>query len=97
MGTRRTMLSSLNLFVALLAIAKAKKVFPVDDQGKPLPGALRTIYVDPEHLWTNRDYYRNGYPQLNTAVNRVLNRVSANESTWDGHRILRLRTFHVVK
>ncbi|KAJ3050420.1 hypothetical protein HK097_008616 [Rhizophlyctis rosea] len=66
--------STLTLFTALLCLANAQKVYPVDNQGNPLPGSLRTVYIDAEHLWTNRDYYRNGYPQLNTAVNRVLNR-----------------------
>ncbi|KAJ3034400.1 hypothetical protein HDV00_005056 [Rhizophlyctis rosea] len=83
MKVHKAILQLLSLLAVLPCLVTAQKYFPVDDQGNPVAGALRTIYVDAEHLWTNREYYRNGYPQLNTAINRVLNRgiSAANDKT----------------
>lgn len=49
-------------------------VWPIDSKGSPVPGSIRTFYMNPQNLWGNRMLYRGGYHQLNPAVNRVVRR-----------------------
>ncbi|KAJ3050739.1 hypothetical protein HK097_008260 [Rhizophlyctis rosea] len=69
----RKTLHPLNLLLAAthLLVAHAK-IYPIDSQGQPLPGAIETYYMDAENLWLNRDLYRSGRRELNPAINRII-------------------------
>lgn len=49
-------------------------VWPIDSKGVPVPGSIRTFFMNPVNLWKNRELYQQGYRQLNPAVNRVIRR-----------------------
>lgn len=68
------MLSHLVLVCAVLVQSSVGLVWPIDSKGSPVPGSIRTFYMNPVNLWSNRDLYKSGYRQLNPAVNRVIRR-----------------------
>ena len=63
------------LFIICLSSAWAL-VWPIDSHGSPVPGSIRTFYMNPQNLWNNRVLYMTGYNQINPAINRVIRRCS---------------------
>jgi len=46
--------------------------WPIDSNGNPTKSSIQTFYINPQHLWINRNLYITGNKQLNPAINRVI-------------------------
>ena len=66
-------MSKLLLIVLSFTLCSAL-VWPIDSKGNPVPGSIRTFFMNPVNLWNNRELYSQGYRQLNPAINRVIRR-----------------------
>jgi hypothetical protein len=73
-----THLVKLPLLAVLMALSILQTshalVWPIDSKGSPVQGSIRTFFMNPMNLWSNRELYRAGYRQLNPAIKRVIRR-----------------------
>jgi hypothetical protein len=63
------------LFLQLAQVFAA--IYPLDSKGKPTANSIETFYVDPLHLWSNRDLWKQGRKELNPAIRRLLRLANA--------------------